>query len=270
MSAPSTVFKPGIDEGRDVAHRAFAIDLAVAAGELPAAAHDARDAVAGRELDASRSSAVRQRHRGGLGVAELRLPSRVMRKRVGQFGSGQATSASLVIQSLGSVARCLAGSSGSSAASEYIENPWPGGKMQHLAAHLEPVARLGVAQDHRALGRDDLDPQVVELEAVVGHVSSPRWQAALCWRRVQVTKVFGGQRAVDGVSFALERGAIGGLIGPNGAGKTTLFNCLAGFMAPTSGDGAHRWRADRRLRRRRACSPPASRARSRSRGRFRR
>jgi branched-chain amino acid transport system ATP-binding protein len=52
----------------------------------------------------------------------------------------------------------------------------------------------------------------------------------------EVTKVFGGQRAVDGVSFALERGAIGGLIGPNGAGKTTLFNCLAGFMAPTSGD----------------------------------
>ncbi len=41
-----------------------------------------------------------------------------MRKRVGQFGSGQATSASLVIQSLGSLARCFAGSRGSSAASE--------------------------------------------------------------------------------------------------------------------------------------------------------
>jgi branched-chain amino acid transport system ATP-binding protein len=52
----------------------------------------------------------------------------------------------------------------------------------------------------------------------------------------QITKVFGGQRAVDAVSFTLERGAIGGLIGPNGAGKTTLFNCLAGFMAPTAGD----------------------------------
>src|SRR6185503_19076675 len=74
----------GIDEGRDVAHRTFAVDLAVAAGELPAAAHDARDAVSGRELD-------RLDHgRSGNCTAvvsawlKLRLPSRVMRKRVGQ------------------------------------------------------------------------------------------------------------------------------------------------------------------------------------------
>ncbi len=51
----------------------------------------------------------------------------------------------------------------------------------------------------------------------------------------EVTKVFGGDRAVDGVSFELERGAIGGLIGPNGAGKTTLFNCLAGHLKPSGG-----------------------------------
>ena len=51
----------------------------------------------------------------------------------------------------------------------------------------------------------------------------------------EVTKVFGGHRAVDGVSFGLERGAIGGLIGPNGAGKTTLFNCLAGHLKPSAG-----------------------------------
>ncbi len=51
----------------------------------------------------------------------------------------------------------------------------------------------------------------------------------------EVTKVFGGNRAVDGVSFELERGAIGGLIGPNGAGKTTLFNCLAGHLKPSGG-----------------------------------
>lgn len=51
----------------------------------------------------------------------------------------------------------------------------------------------------------------------------------------RIAKNFGGHQAVDNVSFQLAAGAIGGLIGPNGAGKTTLFNCLAGFMKPTSG-----------------------------------
>src|SRR6058998_1048079 len=46
---------------------------------------------------------------------------------------------------------------------------------------------------------------------------------------------FGGLRAVDGVSFTIETGAIHGLIGPNGAGKTTIFNCVTGFYRPTSG-----------------------------------
>ena len=50
-----------------------------------------------------------------------------------------------------------------------------------------------------------------------------------------MTKDFGGLRAVDNLSLTIETGQILGLIGPNGAGKSTAFNCIAGVFAPTSG-----------------------------------
>jgi branched-chain amino acid transport system ATP-binding protein len=51
-----------------------------------------------------------------------------------------------------------------------------------------------------------------------------------------VTKVFGGLRAVNDVSFQVPKGAIVSMIGPNGAGKTTAFNMITGLYAPSSGD----------------------------------
>ncbi len=50
-----------------------------------------------------------------------------------------------------------------------------------------------------------------------------------------LSKSFGGVRAVDGVSFALAAGEMLALIGPNGAGKTTCFNMVGGQLAPDAG-----------------------------------
>jgi len=49
-------------------------------------------------------------------------------------------------------------------------------------------------------------------------------------------KTFGGVRAVDDVSFAIDAGTLVALIGPNGAGKTTCFNCINGQLAPDTGE----------------------------------
>jgi len=50
-----------------------------------------------------------------------------------------------------------------------------------------------------------------------------------------LVKRFGGVHAVDGVSFAVERGAITGIIGPNGAGKSTVLAVVSGCLTPTAG-----------------------------------
>ena len=51
----------------------------------------------------------------------------------------------------------------------------------------------------------------------------------------QITKAFGGIRALNDVSFNVHRGEILGIIGPNGSGKTTVVNCITGFIKKTSG-----------------------------------
>lgn len=58
-------------------------------------------------------------------------------------------------------------------------------------------------------------------------------------------------RAVDGISFAIEKGEIVGLIGPNGAGKSTTIKMLTGILMPTEGeiriDGITPWQKKRQF-----------------------
>lgn len=66
---------------------------------------------------------------------------------------------------------------------------------------------------------DDVDPDEVEFPAVDG----------LPLTVERVTKRFGGNLAVDDVSFTAEPGQITALVGPNGSGKTTLMNLISGY-----------------------------------------
>ncbi len=50
-----------------------------------------------------------------------------------------------------------------------------------------------------------------------------------------LVKTFGAKRAVDDISFSVERGEVLGFIGPNGAGKSTTMRIITGFYPPTAG-----------------------------------
>ncbi len=51
----------------------------------------------------------------------------------------------------------------------------------------------------------------------------------------ELSKSFGGIKAVNDCTFEVEEGSISALIGPNGAGKTTVFNLISGMLKPDSG-----------------------------------
>jgi branched-chain amino acid transport system ATP-binding protein len=50
-----------------------------------------------------------------------------------------------------------------------------------------------------------------------------------------LSKIFGGLKALNGLSFDVKKGEIVGIIGPNGSGKTTMFNLITGFYKPDGG-----------------------------------
>ena len=62
-----------------------------------------------------------------------------------------------------------------------------------------------------------------------------------------LSKHFGGLRAVSGVNLSVDEGGVYGIIGPNGAGKTTLFNLISGYLRPSDGRITFRGRRVDRL-----------------------
>lgn len=51
-----------------------------------------------------------------------------------------------------------------------------------------------------------------------------------------ITRDFGGIRAINKINFQIQQGEIVGLLGPNSSGKTTLFDCISGILKPSSGE----------------------------------
>ena len=51
-----------------------------------------------------------------------------------------------------------------------------------------------------------------------------------------VSKVYGTQKALDQLSFTVDKGSVVGFLGPNGAGKSTMMKILTGYILPTDGD----------------------------------
>ena len=51
----------------------------------------------------------------------------------------------------------------------------------------------------------------------------------------RLTKVYGGVKAIDNVSFRIGKGEVVGFLGPNGAGKSTTMRIISGLMPATSG-----------------------------------
>ena len=66
-------------------------------------------------------------------------------------------------------------------------------------------------------------------------VAAARTEAPAALELTNLSKTFGGQKALDGAALTVAPGEVHGLAGQNGSGKSTLIKVLAGFHAPDPG-----------------------------------
>jgi branched-chain amino acid transport system permease protein len=113
-------------------------------------------------------------------------------------------------------------------------------KRDGIIAFFEIDERIANWRKHRPPG------QTLRIPAAPGPDPAPQRSAGSpgsrrcqdsnqCLIVENVTKNFGGLRALDAVSLSLKQGEILGLIGPNGSGKSTLINVICGFYLPSAG-----------------------------------
>ncbi len=89
----------------------------------------------------------------------------------------------------------------------------------------DAIAALDVA---RVVAVEAASPEVFQAEP-------PPSDGQVLLKLDQLSRYFGGLRAVDGVSLEVRRGDLHAIIGPNGAGKSTLFNLVTGRLKPNAG-----------------------------------
>lgn len=101
--------------------------------------------------------------------------------------------------------------------------------MSPKGRHAKAKARIN---SYEALLRQDIEKSARDLEIYIP--PGPRLGNVVI-EAENVTKSYGDQMLVEGMSFSLPPGGIIGVIGPNGAGKTTLFRMITGQEKPDTG-----------------------------------
>lgn len=107
------------------------------------------------------------------------------------------------------------------------------GELGELFTRRKLAAGGGEIPDEEGVA-DITVPAALTLPMISPHIAADPSAPAL--RVIDVSKHYGGLRAVDGVSFAVQKGSIHAVIGPNGAGKSTLFKMLKDEISPTLGE----------------------------------
>jgi branched-chain amino acid transport system permease protein len=107
-------------------------------------------------------------------------------------------------------------------------------RVRDLALRRAATARKMPGAEGQETGTPAASPAAAPMPALPSAIAPSPGQVILSVRNL--SKSFGGLKAVQDVSFDVTRGTILGIIGPNGAGKTTLFNLLNGFQKPDSGE----------------------------------